>query len=202
MSDKTRLPPIPARQWSDAAREAIAILSEEASRIGLDPSDDTHVHNLPSTQLHHPELMKSYFPFLNFLLWGGTLPARYRELAILRVAWLRQAEYEWTQHVLIARSVGITDEEIRQIAGPIDFDRWDSCDSLAIRAAGELIESACLTDETWTGLMACLDVRQLIELIHVIGNYDLIAMFMKSTRMELEEGLDDIRFAAFAGSRA
>jgi 4-carboxymuconolactone decarboxylase len=200
MNDKPRLGPIPARQWSDAAREAIAILSEEASRIGLDPSDDTHVHNLPSTQLHHPELMQSYFPFLQFLLWKGTLPARYRELAILRVAWLRQAEYEWTQHVLIARSVGVTDEELRGIAGAFDPAKWETTDALVIEAVGELIESACLSDETWNGLAAQLDVKQLIELIHVIGNYDLIAMFMKSTGMELEQGLEDIRFAAFASS--
>lgn len=198
MSNTPRLPPIPPRQWSDAAREAIAILAEEASKIGLDPSDDTHVQNLPSTQLHHPDLMKTYFPFLRFLLWGGTLPARPRELAILRVAWLRQAEYEWTQHVMIARGAGITDEDIREIAGPIDYGRWAPDDALALRAADELIETACLSDETWTGLSASLDTRQLIELIHVIGNYDLIAMFMKSTRMELEEGLEDVRFAAFA----
>ncbi|MEZ5735979.1 MAG: carboxymuconolactone decarboxylase family protein [Novosphingobium sp.] len=200
MSDKPRLPPIPARQWSDAAREAIAILSPEASQIGLDPSDDTHVHNLPSTQLHHPELMKSYFPFLQFLLWGGTLPARYRELAILRVAWLRQAEYEWTQHVLIARSEGISDADIRRIAGTFDPGQWEPADALVIRAVGELIESACLSNETWTGLTAHLDAKQLIELIHVVGNYDLIAMFMKSTGMELEDNLEDIRFEAFADS--
>lgn len=200
MSDKVRLPPIPARQWSQAAREAISILSADAAKIGLDPADDTHVHNLPSTQLHHPELMKSYFPFLQFLLWGGTLPARYRELAILRVAWLRQAEYEWTQHVMIARGEGISDEDIRRIAGPFDPGEWDPADALAIRAAGELIGDACLSDETWTGLSAHLDVKQLIELIHVVGNYDLIAMFMKSTGMELEDNLEDIRFEAFAPS--
>lgn len=200
MSDNVRLPPIPAQQWNQAARDAISILSEEAAKIGLDPSDDTHVHNLPSTQLHHPELMKSYFPFLQFLLWGGTLPARYRELAILRVAWLRQAEYEWTQHVMIARNAGVTDEEIRHVVGDVEYGWWDNCDALAIRAAGELIESACLSEETWNGLTSCLDEKQLIELIHVIGNYDLIAMFMKSTGMELEEGVDDVRFAAFATS--
>lgn len=200
MTDKTRLPPIPARQWSDAAREAIAILSVEASRIGLDPSDDTHVHNLPCTQLHHPELMKRYFPFLDFLLREGSLPPRYRELAILRVAWLRQAEYEWTQHVLIARTVGVSDDEIREVAGTFDPSRWDRPDALVIQAVGELIESAGMSDETWNGLMSYLDQQQIVELIHVVGNYDLIAMFMNSTRMELEPNVQDIRFDSFVDS--
>lgn len=200
MTDKPRLPPIPARQWSDAAREALAILSVEASKIGLDPSDDTHVHNLPCTQLHHPELMKRYFPFLDFLLREGVLPPRYRELAILRVAWLRQTEYEWTQHVMIARTVGISDDEIRAAAGTFDPSRWGDPEAFVIRAVGELIESAGMSDETWNGLMTHLDEKQMVELIHVIGNYDLIAMFMNSTRMELEPNVQDIRFDCFVDS--
>lgn len=197
MTDKVRLPPIPARQWSDSAREALAILSVEASKIGLDPSDDRHVHNLPCTQLHHPELMKRYFPFLDFLLREGSLPPRYRELAILRVAWLRQTEYEWTQHVLIARTVGVSDDEIRRIASPFNASRWDPPEALVIQAVGELIEEGGLSDGTWNGLMAHFDQKQMVELIHVIGNYDLIAMFMNSTRMELEPDVNDIRFESF-----
>jgi alkylhydroperoxidase family enzyme len=39
-----------------------------------------------------------------------TLSAAWRELAILRVARLSGAEYEWTQHVPIAEAVGVTTE--------------------------------------------------------------------------------------------
>src|SRR5262249_22041159 len=152
----------------DAAREAIAILSVDASKIGLDPSDDRHVHNLPSTQLHHPELMKRYFPFLAYLLSEGRLTPRYRELAILRVAWLRQTEYEWTQHVMIARTVGISDTEIRRVAGDFDAERWGHIEGLVIQSVGELIEKAGMSDQTWNGLMAHLDEQQIVELIHVV----------------------------------
>lgn len=200
MNNEPRLPPIPPRKWSEAAREAIAILSEEASKFGLDPLDDRHVHNLPCTQIHHPEMMKRYFPFLHFLLHEGTLSPRYRELAILRVAWLRQAEYEWTQHVLIARRVGVTDNEIRQLAGMPDSDPWDSNEALLIQAVDELIESARISDKTWNGLLPHLDAKRMIELIHVVGNYDLIAMFMNSTGMELEEDLENARFEYFVRS--
>jgi alkylhydroperoxidase family enzyme len=197
MNDAPRLPPIPPRQWSPSAREALAILSEEASRIGLDPADDTHVHNLPCTQLHHPELMKRMFPVLMFLLRDLALPSRYRELAILRVAWLRQAEYEWTQHVLIARSCGVADEEIRKLAGGSDPGDWGEIEALILRAVGELLDTTRIADETWDRLMAHLGAQQMVELIHVVGVYDMIAMFMNSTGMELEPGLEEIRFARF-----
>jgi alkylhydroperoxidase family enzyme len=200
-----RTPPLPPRDWSDAARAALAILSEPASRIGLDPADGTHVHNLVCTQLRHPELMRAYFPFLRYLLHEGVLEPRLRELAILRVAWLRQAEYEWTQHVLISRSLGVTDAEISALTGPVDPKDvdpkgWDPVEAAVIQAADELIGSARISDQTWRGLEPRLGVQGLIELIHVIGNYDLIAMFMNSTGLDLEEDVAGVRFSVFAGS--
>jgi alkylhydroperoxidase family enzyme len=192
------VPALPPRQWGDAARAAIAILSEPASRLGLDPSDDRHVHNLVCTQLQHPELMQTYFPFLQFLLRDGVLEPRSRELAILRVAWLRQAEYEWTQHVLISRTAGVTDAEISRLAGAIDSSEWSPADALVIQAVDELIGSARISDATWNGLEPHLGAKGLIELIHVIGNYDLIAMFMNSTGLELEADVEGVRFGVFA----
>ena len=195
------MPPVPARAWSETAREAIAILSEEASRTGLEPSDNRHVHNLPSTLVHHPELMKRYFPFLDFLLRQSSLPVRYRELAILRVAWLRQAEYAWTQHVQIARSIGISDLEIGRLTDAFDPAEWEPVEALIVQAAGELIRAARLSEETWNGLMPHLGAVQTIELIYAVGNYDLLAMIMNSTEMELEAGLEDARFARFVQRR-
>jgi alkylhydroperoxidase family enzyme len=142
--------------------------------------------------------MKRYFPFIAYLLVEGVLQPRYRELAILRVAWIRQTEYEWTQHVMIARKAGVSDDEIRRIAGPFDAKQWGAPEASVIQAVGELIDTARISDETWNGLIANLDTKQVIELIHVIGNYDLIAMFMNVTGLELEPGLEEIRFKAFA----
>jgi len=200
MSTAPRIPPVPPRQWSDEAREAVSILSEHASQAGLDPSDETRMPNLTCTQLQHPELMKSFFPFIKYLLWEGKLEARYRELAILRVAWLRQAEYEWTQHVLIGREAGLTDVEISRVIEGSGSEQWDPVEASAISAVDQLLESASLTDDTWDTLLANLGVEQLIELIHVIGNYDLIAMFMNATGLELEEGMGSARFSCFSGS--
>lgn len=200
MTTRPRIPPVPPREWSDAAREAVAILSEQARHVGVDPADDTHMPNLTCTQLQHPDLMQSYFPFIRYLLWEGKLDARYRELAILRVAWLRQAEYEWTQHVLIGREAGLTDEEIRRVTRQQDSADWNPVEAAVIRAVDELLESACIADDTWNTLHANLATEPLIELIHVIGNYDLIAMFMNSTGLELEKDMETTRFSHFSDS--
>jgi alkylhydroperoxidase family enzyme len=198
MKAKPRLAPIPPREWSATAREAMAILNLKASRIGLDPSDNRRFSNVTSTLFHHAEMAKLYHPFLKCILYEGTLPARYRELAILRVAWLRQAEYEWTQHVRIARGEGISDDEIRRLTAGLDRTQWDPIDAAVIAAATELIESAAMSDQSWNTLMPKLGVKGLIELIFVIGNYDMLAMFMNSARLDIEESMTDEFFKNFA----
>ena len=40
------------------------------------------------------------------------LAANFRELAILRVAQLSGAEYEWVQHVPIAQATGVTEAQV------------------------------------------------------------------------------------------
>src|SRR5262252_6868705 len=46
------------------------------------------------------------------ILTEQQLPAKLRELAILRVARLSRAEYEWVQHVPIAKMTGASDEQV------------------------------------------------------------------------------------------
>ena len=58
---------------------------------------------------HHPQLVKRWTPFAGHVLAKQTLPFRDRELLILRIGWLNQAEYEFAQHELIAKKGGVSD---------------------------------------------------------------------------------------------
>jgi alkylhydroperoxidase family enzyme len=50
------------------------------------------------------------------ILTEQQLPAKLRELAILRVARLSKADYEWVQHVPIAKMTGASDEQVAALA--------------------------------------------------------------------------------------
>ncbi|QIY93650.2 carboxymuconolactone decarboxylase family protein [Streptomyces sp. S1D4-11] len=111
-----RIPPLPYDEWDT---EALASL---APGRRLPPS------NVLGLFAQHPELATAFLGYNRYLLGGGsTLSPRTRELAILRVAWRRRCQYEWVQHVLIARKAGVTDEEIdaiRAISRPRSPGRW------------------------------------------------------------------------------
>src|SRR5476651_2685540 len=75
--------------------------------------------NLFKILMNHPTLVRRWTVFAGHILRKQTLPARERELLILRIGWLNQAEYEWAQHVQIAKREGISDAEIERVkAGP------------------------------------------------------------------------------------
>ena len=75
------------------------------------------VFNIFKVLAHHPALVKRWTPFAGHILSKQTLPFRDRELLILRIGWLNQAEYEFAQHELIARRGGLSDSDIAQPEG-------------------------------------------------------------------------------------
>jgi len=144
--------------------------------------------NIFATLVRHPGLFRKWMPFGGKLL-AGKLPARDRELLILRIGWQCQAEYEWGQHVPIGRSAGLTDVEIERIkAGPY-AEGWDEFDSVLLRAADELKDDSCVTDHTWALLAQRYDERQLIEVLMVVGQYQLVSGALNSLGVQLEDGV-------------
>ena len=142
--------------------------------------------NIFATLAHHPRLLKRWSAFGGTLLFRGRLPARDRELLILRTARLCNAEYEWGQHVLLARDADITDSEIERIPGDEIAADWGPRDQALLRAADELHERAVISDATWDMLADGYDYQQLIEVCMVVGQYHMVAFTLNSLGVELE----------------
>src|SRR6201997_3214255 len=98
-----RLPPLPADQWDEATQRALSAMTNPGANNAL------------STLAHHPALAKAFLRFNVHLLYSSTLPARIRELAVLRVAHRRDCAYEWAHHVDLAKREGISDDEIAAV---------------------------------------------------------------------------------------
>jgi AhpD family alkylhydroperoxidase len=170
----TRIPPLPYDEWDT---EALSVIS-----AGRKPPPN----NVLGLLARHPALARAFLTWNLHLLSTSALPARTRELAILRIAWRRRCRYEWAQHAAIARRAGVTDKEIAGIrAGTA---------TLINRAVDELDEDSCLSEETYRALAAELDDRQLMDLVFTIGTYGLLAMAFNTFGVELEPGLSDENF--------
>ena len=185
-----RIPPLPPDEWSDDVMQAIAVLRPVGATGELRRSKGGPKGlNVLGTFAQHPALMHAYHSFNGHILYTNTLSARQRELLVLRVAARRGAEYEWQQHVRIARDAGITDAEIERITQGPHADRWSPFEAALVRAVDELVDDALITDATWAVLADELDRRQLMDLVFTVGAYDLLAMAFKSFGVELDADL-------------
>jgi alkylhydroperoxidase family enzyme len=173
-----RIPPLGPDEQDDQARELLA----GAAAPGIPAS------NIFSTLVRHPGLFRKWMPFGGKLL-TGKLPARERELLILRTGWRCQSDYEWGQHVLIGRAAGLSDEEIERLKVGPDAPGWDPFDAALVRAADELHDDACITDDTWAALAARYDVPQLTEVPMVVGQYHLVSFTLNSLGVQREPGV-------------
>jgi alkylhydroperoxidase family enzyme len=173
-----RIAPVTAAEQDDQTRELLA----GAGATGAPAS------NIFTTLVRHPGLFRKWLPFGGKLL-AGKLPARDRELLILRTGWRCQSVYEWGQHALIGAQAGLTDVELRRIQAGPDADGWNASDALLLRAADELHDDSCISERTWGALAAAYDEPRLIEIVMVVGHYHLVSFALNSFGVQREPGV-------------
>ena len=173
-----RILPLPAEEQDEQARELLA---------GVKVTD-APAANIFATLVRHPGLFRRWLPFGGKLL-AGKLPARDRELLILRTALHCRAEYEWGQHRLIGLASGISEAELELVREGPGADGWDPFDAALLTAADELHADAHISDPTWDTLATRYDERQLIEVPMVVGHYHLVAFTLNSLGVQLEQGV-------------
>jgi 4-carboxymuconolactone decarboxylase len=188
-----RLSPLLPREWDADVRDAMSVfpsardfvLSQHAS------ADSRGVHGV-GIMLRHPALAKAFFTFNNHVATASSVPARVRELLILRVSWLRRAEYEFAQHVVLGRRAGLSDADIERIQFGPEASAWDALDADLVRAVDELLTDARIQDATWKRLAAHFSTAELMDIVFVVGCYEVLAMAFKTFGVQLESGAEPL----------
>lgn len=157
--------------------------TEEQAQIAGDWRD------LHFTQMmvQHPTLYRSYMPFGEQLMRGSTLPAREREILILRTCELCRETYETVHHVLIGQNIGMSEADIAAArAGGAALSPFEQT---LCRAAEELVGDHCISDATWARLAEQYSQVQRMELVFLVGEYVMLSMVTNSFGMPVEAGL-------------
>jgi alkylhydroperoxidase family enzyme len=128
--------------------------------------------------------------FGNHVLAKSTLPAREREIAILRMGWLCRAEYEWGHHVAIGKKAGLNADDIARVAEGPDASGLDPFESTLLRAVDELHANSFIGDSTWRELAERYTTEQLMDLLFTAGQYKLVSMVLNSLGVQLEAGFE------------
>ena len=173
-----RIQPLDVSTFNDEQKETF--------KFQIDGGD---VANIFRTLANHEKLAKRWMVFANHVLAKSTLPARDREILILRIGWLCQAEYEWGQHVVIGKRAGLTDEEIEAIKQGADAGNWNEHDALLLRATDELKADAFISDETWSDLSETYSEEQMMDVVFAVGQYNLVSMALNTFGVQLDDNI-------------
>jgi len=173
-----RIPPVPPSEWTPEQAEVVAPMAARRP-----------VLNIFRTMLNHPDALRA------FLGWGGyvlskrnSLPAREREIVILRIGYLCGSGYEWTQHRAIGARAGLSEAEIEAVKRGADAECWSDADRALLRACDELHREQFVSEPTWGALARHFDRRQCMDVVYTAGQYTQIAMMLNTFGVQLDEG--------------
>jgi 4-carboxymuconolactone decarboxylase len=178
MSKTPRVTPLPPAEWDAEVTELLGATKMSGQ-----------VLNIFKTLARHPKLLKRWMVFGNHILFKSRVGARERELLILRTGWNCRAEYEWGQHVVIGKQIGLTDEEIQRITVGPDAPGWDAFDATLLRAADDLHREQRIGDANWAALSARYDTQQLMDVVFTVGQYTMVSMALKTLGVPLDDGI-------------
>ena len=121
------------------------------------------------------------------ILGRQKLSAKLRELAILRVAALSPARYEWVQHVPIAQATGATAAQVGALErDDITGDAFDPLERAVLRFTTEVVREVRASEPTFAELARRLSAQEIVELIVTVGYYMMIARLLETTAVDLD----------------
>jgi 4-carboxymuconolactone decarboxylase len=141
--------------------------------------------NLYKALGNHPKLVAAWTEFSKTLRHDTRTPRSLRELVILRGAQLMRSEYEWAQHLPMARHAGVSEAQIK------DLPAWKSSESFSAKekaalALAEAVTQGRVGDEVYAEAMRHFDHHDYVELSIVAAFYAMVGRMLDAMGVQLE----------------
>ncbi len=145
--------------------------------------------NLYKALANHPAFVGAWTEFAQSMRADTKTPRALRELMILRSGQVQQSEYEWAQHLRMARKAGVREAQIDALAQWRTSEEFDARERAALGIA-EAVTAGKVDDATWAEGVAQFSNEEMVELVLVAGFYSMVGRVLDALRVELD---DDIR---------
>ncbi|MEZ5737490.1 MAG: carboxymuconolactone decarboxylase family protein [Novosphingobium sp.] len=182
IGDGPRIPPLEPEEISGEAKELIRDI-----RKSFNIPEDGSIPQVSLITLRHPGMFKCQMAMGIELVANGTISGRERELAVLRLARLCRAPFEWSEHVAIAKRFAVTAEEVERVTEGSSAPGWSEHEAAILRGVEELVADQCLSNETWDTLARTWDEKQLLEFPMLVGSYLMTALQQNTVRVPMNK---------------
>jgi 4-carboxymuconolactone decarboxylase len=123
-----------------------------------------------------------------YVRFGTSVPRRLNEMAILLTARWWSSEYEWYGHKTAALDAGLSAAVIDDIQAGRRPRGMQADERVIYDFSTELRERRRVSDDTFQAALNLLGEKGVIDLIGVMGYYDLVSMVLNVDRYPLPAG--------------
>jgi len=175
-----RLPYLNREDLPESDREIFDRLVEERK---------TPVGNIFRMLAHTPNLLRRFLALGGELRNGTELDPKLRELALMTVGRLTNAEYEFTHHWNLARRVGVSREQLEHLDEFETSSLFNEQERLVMRYALEATMNVAIADATFEAVRKSLGTRRLMELVQNVAFYNMVVRVLVPLGVEVEPGV-------------
>jgi alkylhydroperoxidase family enzyme len=146
--------------------------------------------NLFMMLMRNFRLFRAWLGFAARLMPFGEINRKDTELIILRVGWNCRSRYEWGQHVDIGLRAGVSAEDIARIPCGAAAPGWEPRLAALMQACDDFHYDHLVSESTWQQLRKHYEPRLMLEVLLLIGHYEMLAGVLNSTGLELDTCLE------------
>jgi alkylhydroperoxidase family enzyme len=139
--------------------------------------------DLYAVLLHSPPIAEGWLKLFTAIRQKSALGGGYRELAILRVALLNGAAYEYRAHVPFALKEGVPQEKIDALEGWRDSKLYSKEERAVLAYTDAMTRDIKVPDEVFSQVRAAFDERETVELTATIAGYNLVSRFLVAMQL-------------------
>lgn len=163
--------------YADAANKAIAPLVQRIE------GERGKVLNLYGMLLHSPPVAEGWLAFLTAIRQKCSLPARIRELVIMRVAVINGADYEFRAHTPFALSEGITQLQIDGLQAGTN-ELFNEVERSCLAYCDSMTRDIHVPDAVFNAVRPHFSEREMVELTATIAAYNLVSRFLEAMQID------------------
>lgn len=135
-----------------------------------------------------PSLAPAYMQYFGRLFKPLQLDARIERLVVLLTGKLSDCEYIWRQNVVVAKSLGISEEKIAELDKVnLEASCFRAQEVTAFKFVTETIRLIEVSDSTYIEAEQHFSARELTELLYVVGSYMFLARLVRTGRIPLDK---------------
>jgi len=142
-----------------------------------------HVSKLYQVLLHSAPIASGWERMLTAVRNRTSLPGSLRELAILRVAVLNRAPFEFEAHAPIAEREGVSVQKIRAVREALPSAEFDESERLVLELTDAMTRDIEVPEELMARLQRDYDAQGLVELVATVAAYNMVSRLLVALRV-------------------